>query len=105
MHIPRRFREQILEFERNGFHVISFEHAKGSHAKVVFAEFPGKQIISANPGCVRNIKNSIARFRKFAAEAKETHDADRMVIQQSQDIPAMSAQVLSHQGAQGHQRA
>lgn len=74
MHIPRRFRGQITEYEKAGFHVTHFEHAKGSHAKVIFAEFPGTQTLSANMGCPRNLRNSIARFRKFAEATKESNE-------------------------------
>ncbi len=71
MNVPRVFRQQFIEYEKAGFHPIALEFAKGSHAKVTFAEFPDPQFLTKNITDFRAIKNNISRFRGLAAKARE----------------------------------
>lgn len=64
MDIPRVLREQIKEYERAGFHVVKWEHRKGAHWKLWFAELGKPQIVTQNMHSWRCIKNTIASYRR-----------------------------------------
>lgn len=71
MNIPRAYRQQIVEYEKAGFHPVEIEYGKGSHIKVRFAEFPEFYVLNKGAGEPRSIKNNIARMRALATKAKE----------------------------------
>ena len=67
-----KFRKQLLDYERAGFHVVELNmgRGKGSHAKVIFAEFSTPQFLTTHINDPRAMKNNIARFKRLAAEEK-----------------------------------
>ena len=71
MKIPKRMREQLKVYEREGFHATSIEMRAGSHRMVTFAEFPEPQILSDSKSDWRRERNNVAVFRKLAAAHKE----------------------------------
>lgn len=68
MNIPRILREQVKEYERAGFHVVKWEHRKGGHWKLWFAEFEQPQIVTQNMNSWRCMKNTIAAYRRLLKE-------------------------------------
>jgi hypothetical protein len=64
MDIPKVLREQIKEYARAGFNVVKWEHRKGSHWKLWFAELAQPQIVTQNMTGWRCIKNTIASYRR-----------------------------------------
>ena len=71
MEIPKRLREQVKAYAREGFHVINIERRAGSHCMLTFAEFPQPQIVTDCKTDPRAIRNNLARYRKLAAAYKE----------------------------------
>lgn len=51
---------------REGFEVERIEQG-GRHYKVWYRQFPEMQIVTANEGDIRGIRNNLARYRRLAS--------------------------------------
>ena len=70
MNVPSPLRKQFAVYAAAGFHAVEIKPAKGSHFKVIFAEFATPQIVTthASPNA---LKHNLSRFRNRADAAQE----------------------------------
>lgn len=66
--IPKQMRKQLQLYAGAGYNVSDIEHARGSHYKVRFKEFPQVQALTSNTGDPRALKNNLSRFARLARQ-------------------------------------
>jgi hypothetical protein len=69
MEHPRALRGVLRELQRHGFKATTCDPRKGSHWMVTFDGVDGVQLLSANDGGKRAMRNTLARLRRAAHPA------------------------------------
>lgn len=70
MSVPKLLREQIRQYEREGFTVENISRA-ARHYKVKFHQFPEPQFLTANTTDFRAYKNNVARFKRLTVSQEK----------------------------------